>query len=320
MPPFDVHPRFILRVAFAASRPQNAYACRCNRIRAARFSSNVSKPPDPPSSNETPKEKHSSVVAISNSLRTTDAENNNLLSPVNIPEDLDGVLNQSHPAADLLSHSSLVVTRQVEMMNIMIGFEQANRYVVMDPQGNHVGYIAERDLGMGNAMARQAFRTHRSFITHVFNKHQREVLRFHRPFAWISSRIGVYDPLEEASVSHSDSTALQKSQPGALSSDIAMESANVSSLGLKDMRIIGEAQQQWAPLRRKYNLFLFRKSTSEDTQMDAKQLSSGDLPLSNSHQRQVSQQSRGDSIREGDFGQFAYVDEVGDFSSSAPYS
>ena len=28
------------------------------------------------------------------------------------------------------------------------------------------------------------------------------------------------------------------------------------------MRIIGEAQQQWAPLRRKYNLFLYRGSAA----------------------------------------------------------
>lgn len=76
---------------------------------------------------------------MSSSLRDTSAEDNSLLTPVNIPEDPDGVLNEKHPAADLLSHSSLVVTRQLEMMNVMLGFEQANRYVIMDPQGNHIG-------------------------------------------------------------------------------------------------------------------------------------------------------------------------------------
>jgi len=47
----------------------------------------------------------------------------------------------------------------------------------MDPQGNHIGYMAEQELGMGNMMARQWFRTHRSFTTHVFDKHEKEVLR-----------------------------------------------------------------------------------------------------------------------------------------------
>ncbi len=47
----------------------------------------------------------------------------------------------------------------------------------MDPEGNHIGYIAERESGMANSMARQFFRTHRSFMTHVFDKHEVEVLR-----------------------------------------------------------------------------------------------------------------------------------------------
>lgn len=228
---------------------------------------------------------------------------------MNIPPDPDGVLNESHPAAALLSHSSLVITRQLEMMNIMLGFEQANRYVIMDPQGNHIGYMAERELGMGNMLARQSFSTHRSFTTHVFDKHEKEVLRFHRPFSWISSRIGVYDPLEVASVSHPASEALQNPQAGVLATDVAQSSAQVSPLEVKDMRIIGEAQQQWAPLRRKYNLFLFRKPPTAETQMNTKQITAGDLPLSNSQQLQVSDTSADGRPGQGEYGQFAYVDE-----------
>ena len=59
----------------------------------------------------------------------------------------------------------------------MLGFEQANKYVIMDPKGGHIGYIAERDLGMGKMMARQMFSTHRSFTTHVFDRQGKEVLR-----------------------------------------------------------------------------------------------------------------------------------------------
>ena len=47
----------------------------------------------------------------------------------------------------------------------------------MDPQGNHIGYMAEREQGVRNTMARQMFRTHRSFTTHVFNRNEEEVLR-----------------------------------------------------------------------------------------------------------------------------------------------
>ena len=118
---------------------------------------------------------HSPQDAISNALR--DSNSNNLLSPVTIPDDPAGVLRSDHPATSILSHSAVVITRQLELMNVMLGFEQANKYVIMDPQGNHIGYMAERDLGMGNMMARQIFSTHRSFTTHVFDRHGKEVLR-----------------------------------------------------------------------------------------------------------------------------------------------
>jgi hypothetical protein len=109
-----------------------------------------------PNPNETP----TPADAVSNALRDTNAVDNNLLAPVHIPEDPDGVLNEKHPA-----------------VHILVGFEQANKYVIMDPQGNHLGFIVERDLGLGNMMARQMFSTHRSFTTHVFDKFEKEVLR-----------------------------------------------------------------------------------------------------------------------------------------------
>ena len=118
-----------------------------------------------------------SLETVSDALHDTKPEDNNLLSPVHIPEDPDGILNEKHPATKILANSAIVVQRQIEMMNIMLGFEQANRYTIMDPQGNHLGYMAEQEFGMGNMMARQSFRTHRSFTTHVFDREMKEVLR-----------------------------------------------------------------------------------------------------------------------------------------------
>lgn len=110
-------------------------------------------------------------------LQEADPSDNNLLSPVRVAEDPNGVLNERHPAASLLSNSALVVERQLEMMNIMVGFEQANKYVIMDPHGNHVGFMAEQELGMGSSLARQFLRTHRRFTAHVFDRNMKEVLR-----------------------------------------------------------------------------------------------------------------------------------------------
>lgn len=70
------------------------------------------------------------------------------------------------------------------LMNVVnSGFEQANKYVIMDAHGNHIGYMAEQEKGMGNMMARQWFKTHRSFVTHVFDRHENEVLRVCLPSA-----------------------------------------------------------------------------------------------------------------------------------------
>ena len=128
--------------------------------------SNARSPPPPPPPD-----------AVSNALRDANPDENNLLSPVHIPEDPDGILKERHPAARILANSAVVIQRELEMMNIMLGFEQANKYMIMDPQGNHLGYMAEQEFGMGNMMARQWFRTHRSFTTHVFDKQMKEVLR-----------------------------------------------------------------------------------------------------------------------------------------------
>ncbi|PWY79600.1 Scramblase-domain-containing protein [Aspergillus heteromorphus CBS 117.55] len=237
-----------------------------------------------------------------------DPSQNTLLAPVHIPEDPHGVIKETHPATGILANSGLVVQRQLELMNVMIGFEQANKYVIMDANGNHIGYMAEQEKGMGNMMARQWFRTHRSFVTHVFDKHENEVLRFHRPFSWINSRIRVYDPLDVATGARSSSTALQTNSAGTLVPSAGGSNARVSSLGFDDMRVIGETQQQWAPLRRKYNMFTYHHSPNPATDMNTQKLPLDRTGLSNAQQMQLVQTSE-DGQNLGEYHQFAYVDE-----------
>lgn len=188
-----------------------------------------------------------------------------LVTEVHISADPHSVLPPSHPAISILANSSLVIQRQMEMMNLLIGFEQANRYIIMDGNGQTIGYIAEQDHGIGQSFMRQIARTHRSFTTHIFDRWEREVLRIHRPFAYINSRIRIYDCVPEGgyeAVEESASTALQT--PGEPS-----PAPRTSPLKLEEMRIIGEAQQQWAPLRRKYNLFTYRDESLKSETTDS---------------------------------------------------
>lgn len=181
MPPSHIPTRILppslpsLRATFATKRPQQAIKGRLNTYKRRLQLSSIQKPPE--SSSQSSRGERSPTAAVSKALRDANAQDNSLLAPVYVPEDPDSVLKEKHPAANILSTSAIVVQRQLELMNLTIGFEQANKYVILDPQGNHLGFIAERDLGMGNVMARQMFRTHRSFETHVFDKHEREVLR-----------------------------------------------------------------------------------------------------------------------------------------------
>ncbi|RDW93172.1 scramblase family protein [Aspergillus mulundensis] len=238
-----------------------------------------------------------------------DPAQNTLLSPVYIPEDPNGVLKESHPATGILANSGLVVQRQLELMNVMIGFEQANKYVILDAAGNHVGYMAEQEKGIASMMMRQWFRTHRGFVTHVFDRHENEVLRFHRPFSWINSRIRVYDPVDAAShTAYSASAALQYNNPSALAQAADPANARLSQLALDQMRVIGEAQQQWAPLRRKYNLFTYQHSPDPATDMGTQQIPLAQTGLSNAQQAQLARASEGGRDL-GAYSQFAYVDE-----------
>ncbi|KAI6869332.1 Scramblase-domain-containing protein [Hortaea werneckii] len=240
-------------------------------------------------------------------LATTLAESDSsdLVTDVRIPDDPESVLPFDHPAMYILGNSSLVIQRQMEMMNVMLGFEQANRYIIMNGQGQTVGYIAEQDHGIGRAFARQMFRTHRSFTTHIFDAYEREVLRIHRPFAYINSRIRIYDPVPEGGYPPIEkSTAVQGASPDALANPAP--AAQVSPLQLDEMRIIGEAQQQWAPFRRKYNLFTYRPLAPPEEQ-DTLRIESGERPKSDT--KALTEAKAPDQAIEAGMAQFAHVNE-----------
>ena len=188
----------------------------------------------------------------------------------------------------------------------MLGFEQANRYVIMDGQGQTLGYIAEEDHGMGTAIKRQMFKTHRSFTTHVFDAREREVLRVHRPFAWINSRIRIYDPVPEGGFEDVEpGTAMQETGK----EGVVVQSAapQVSPLKMEEMRVIGEAQQQWAPLRRKYNLFTFRPLDAESE--GTLTLDSGQKLSETNKGPTPTEQDLPDQALESGMKQFAHVNE-----------
>lgn len=97
--------------------------------------------------------------------------------PVHVPHDPQGILDLTAPSSPssatgihaLLSNSAIVVARQIEMMSILVGYEQANKYQLLSPTGELLGYLMEEDVGIKGALVRQALRTHRPFKATVLD-------------------------------------------------------------------------------------------------------------------------------------------------------
>ncbi|KAL5769914.1 hypothetical protein ACOSP7_014068 [Xanthoceras sorbifolium] len=89
--------------------------------------------------------------------------------------------------APLLARSNLLITRDIEWANLVLGFEQENRYAIVDvcyPQ-SPVGLIREQS----NVIARQLLRLRRPFVAYITDAMGNEVFRVRRPFWWITSSI-----------------------------------------------------------------------------------------------------------------------------------
>ncbi|KAH9560150.1 hypothetical protein CY35_06G091700 [Sphagnum magellanicum] len=75
----------------------------------------------------------------------------------------------------VLARPDLLITRNVEWANLAFGFEQQNRYVIMDPRQPQapVGFIVEDS----NILLRQFMRTRRPFTASVMDAVGNEILR-----------------------------------------------------------------------------------------------------------------------------------------------
>ncbi|KAK8619585.1 hypothetical protein V6N13_135867 [Hibiscus sabdariffa] len=102
--------------------------------------------------------------------------------------------------APLLARSNLLITRDIEWANLVLGFEQENRYAIVDvfyPQ-SPVGFIREQS----NIITRQLLRSRRPFVAYITDAMGQELFRVRRPFWWITSSIFVEIDGKEIGVVH----------------------------------------------------------------------------------------------------------------------
>ncbi|KIO30989.1 hypothetical protein M407DRAFT_19872 [Tulasnella calospora MUT 4182] len=139
----------------------------------------------------------------------------------------------------LLANDMLVVTRQIEMLNILMGFAVANRYAINDVHGNVLGYIAEEERGFFGTLARHNFMTHRRFRSVIMDVNGTPILWIHRPLFWINSRLFVQRKLSDSEVNEKTGE----------------EESSLFNFGV--------ARQEWHPWRRKYHLSLGQPEQGE---------------------------------------------------------
>ncbi|PRQ73119.1 Scramblase-domain containing protein [Rhodotorula toruloides] len=186
--------------------------------------------------------------------------------PVHVPHDSEGVLDRAtgswaEHTRTLLSQPAIVVVRQIELLNVFVGFEQANKYQLLSPEGKLLGYLLEEETSIAGTMSRQLLRNHRPFKAVVISPDGQVLLRIHRPFAWINSRIYVSTPTSGSSNAQDAKEEMQRLEaPGASSSSAstALTTRQPEQEYQDDGEIIGETQQEWHIYRRRYNHFIKR--------------------------------------------------------------
>ena len=136
---------------------------------------------------------------------------------------------------DILGQDTLVVTREIEMMNVFLGFEQASKFAIKTASGNSVGYLAESEKGvLGGSIQRQVFRNHRPFEANILDTSGNVMMTIRRPFTFINSKISIYTP----------------------------------DPSTKEEQLVGEVHQIFHVYRRKYQLFVNRGGEKGNEEME----------------------------------------------------
>ncbi|KAG0674926.1 hypothetical protein C6P40_002549 [Pichia californica] len=152
-------------------------------------------------------------------------------------ESENSIINSNHSCFQILSQPTLIIERRIEYMNLFLGFEQANKYALYDAMGNQIGWLIERDFGIGKAIMRQIYKLHRPFIVDVLDINGNLLLTIKRPFSFINSHIKAILPIK---IDNND-----------IDNKLLEKSSDIDSDGI----IVGESVQSWHLWRRRYNLF-----------------------------------------------------------------
>ena len=91
---------------------------------------------------------------------------------------------------DIANYSELMIRQRVERLEAITGFETANRYTVMTPQGDELLHAQEES----STLSRIFLRAHRPLTLRVSDLQGNDVLVASRSFFWFFAHLHVSDP------------------------------------------------------------------------------------------------------------------------------
>tara|TARA_B100001079_G_scaffold200563_1_gene174188 strand:- start:141 stop:752 length:612 start_codon:yes stop_codon:yes gene_type:complete len=89
---------------------------------------------------------------------------------------------------NMLMQQAIVVHQEVELSNVLVGFDSANKYSLHAPNGQKLAQSAETG-GVGGFFLRQIFRNSRAANVKVFGMDGAEIAEMRKPFNFIFAEI-----------------------------------------------------------------------------------------------------------------------------------
>ena len=86
---------------------------------------------------------------------------------------------------NILSNETIIVKQDTEMANVLLSIDAANRYIIMDTNGQNLGIAAEESSGVGGFLLRQLLNNNRPCNLHIYDNKGVQIATGKKPFRFI---------------------------------------------------------------------------------------------------------------------------------------
>ena len=91
----------------------------------------------------------------------------------------------------MLEHTPFIIVRQRKELLELVGIETRNKYEILDPDKQQIGFVAERGKSIGAALSRYFFGHWRGFQFSIFDANRQQVGTARHPFRWFFQKLDV---------------------------------------------------------------------------------------------------------------------------------